>query len=529
MAKKKAAPVGTAVIYARYSSHAQREESIEQQVAEARAYAAANGYTVSRVYSDSAISGRTDQRPDFQRMMRAAEKKEFRYVIAWKSNRMGRDMLNAMINEARLNEMGIRCLYVEEDFDDSAAGRFALRSMMNVNQFYSEAMAEDIRRGLRDNAMNCKITNGHLPYGYKKGPDGRYAIDEPRAAVVREIFARVAGGEPYVDIREDLNARGITTGTGRPWARSSFEKILSNERYRGIYIYDDIRVEGGIPAIVPDALYCKVQEVISARTNVHGQRRGPNGDFLLTGKLHCGECGAFMTGVSGTGGSGQRYYYYACRRQKVEKDCDKIPVPRDQLEQAVASAIRELLTPEFVAWMVDAACSWADQQRQSSEIALLEQELTGVSSSIDNILRAIEQGIFTSSTRARLQELEERRAQLTDRLTAARADLVTLDREDLIAGLLLWRDGDYNSPRFLRRLFDTFIRRVDVFDDRLQVYFSFCGDQAHTTVPLSLSPPGDVLLSSATLHQTLHRRTADGIVLNFGFLFVFAFPLGSRK
>ena len=138
------------IIYARYSSHAQKDASIEQQIRECMAFAKAQGIRIVEVYADRAVSGKTDRRPDFQRMMRDAEKGKFRYVIAWKSNRMGRNMLQAMMNEARLNEMGIRVLYTEEDFDNTAAGRFALRSMMNVNQFYSENMAEDIRRGLND-------------------------------------------------------------------------------------------------------------------------------------------------------------------------------------------------------------------------------------------------------------------------------------------------------------------------------------------------------------------------------------------
>ena len=118
------------VIYARYSSHAQKDASIEQQVEAAQAYAAEQGIPIREVYADRAISGKTDRRPNFQRMMKDAEKGKFQYVIAWKSNRMGRNMLNAMTNEARLQDLGIRVLYTEEDFDDTAAGRFALRSMM---------------------------------------------------------------------------------------------------------------------------------------------------------------------------------------------------------------------------------------------------------------------------------------------------------------------------------------------------------------------------------------------------------------
>lgn len=124
--------------------------------------------------------------------MRDADKGKFQYVIAWKSNRIGRNMLESMINEARLSDMGIRVLYTEEDFDDTAGGRFAARSMMNVNQFYSENMAEDIRRGLRDNAENCKLTNGSIPFGYKKGDDLRYELDPPKES----LFGRYSRGSP---------------------------------------------------------------------------------------------------------------------------------------------------------------------------------------------------------------------------------------------------------------------------------------------------------------------------------------------
>ena len=176
------------VLYSRYSSHNQKDASIEQQVAECTKYAKAIGLNIVESYEDRAISGKTDKRPSFQRMMKDAAKGKFQYVIAWKSNRIGRNMLEAMQNELKLRDLGIRVMYVEEDFDDTAAGRFALRSMMNVNQFYSENMAEDIRRGMRDNAMQCKLTNGHLPFGYKKSVDLKYEIDEPKSEIVREII-----------------------------------------------------------------------------------------------------------------------------------------------------------------------------------------------------------------------------------------------------------------------------------------------------------------------------------------------------
>ena len=126
---------GRAAIYARYSSHNQREASIEQQVKACRELAVRLGLDVVETYEDKAISGKSDRRPSFQRLLRDAEKGYFDCVLAWKSNRMGRNMLQAMTNEARLKDWGVRTFYAEEDFDDTAAGRFALRNMMNVKQF----------------------------------------------------------------------------------------------------------------------------------------------------------------------------------------------------------------------------------------------------------------------------------------------------------------------------------------------------------------------------------------------------------
>ncbi|MBQ9464320.1 MAG: recombinase family protein, partial [Lachnospiraceae bacterium] len=193
--RNKPVPAGPsrAAIYARYSSSAQKDESIEQQIAECEEYAARRGLTVVATYADHAISGRSDRRPEFQRMLRAAERGEFDALVAYKSNRVSRNMLSALSYEEKLSRCGVTVAYCREEFGDNAAGRFALRTMMNVNQFYSENMAEDIRRGMDDNARQCRV-NGPLPLGYKRGPDGRYAIDDETAPVVREIFRRVASG-----------------------------------------------------------------------------------------------------------------------------------------------------------------------------------------------------------------------------------------------------------------------------------------------------------------------------------------------
>lgn len=159
---------------------------------------------------------------------------------------------------------------------------------MNVNQFYSENMAEDITRGLYDNASKC-MANGRQPLGYKRGEDGRVVLDEANAAVVREIFTRVAAGDLFVDIARDLNAQGIKTSKGANWNKGSFQSICQNERYRGIYIYGDVRVADGIPRIVSDDLWYRVQEAMRMKKNPVGTRHRVGAeDYLLTGSCAAG-------------------------------------------------------------------------------------------------------------------------------------------------------------------------------------------------------------------------------------------------
>ena len=531
------------VIYARYSSHAQKDASIEQQVREAQAYAAELGIPIREVYADRAITGKTDRRPNFQKMMKDAEKGKFHYVIAWKSNRMGRNMLQAMINEARLQELGIRVLYTEEDFDDTAAGRFALRSMMNVNQFYSENMAEDIRRGLRDNAQNCKLTNGSLPFGYKKGEDLRYELDPPKDDIVREIFGRVACGEAFVDIANDLNARGIRTVRGNRWGKGSFHAMLVNERYRGIYIYDDIRVEGGIPRIISDELFFKVQEVLKTKKNPQGRHR-VNGDYLLTGKLFCGKCKSPMVGISGTSKTGDLHYYYTCQKKRVEKACSKANVRRDAIEEAVARAIKEYaLQDDVIAWIADSTVAYNRRQEEQSHISILEDELNETKRAIKNIMSAIEQGIITDSTKGRLLELEAEQARLTGQIAAGRADIITISRDDVIAGLEMFRDGDVSDKKYQAKLFDTFLVAVYVYDDDMKIVFSFSGRKNTVSVPLDASlvdgiensAEGKVRIGTLLSHQIRnhlsenwgdfsfdHRNTTDGFQKIFGWRVVFS-------
>ncbi len=397
-----------AVIYARYSSLGQKEESIEQQVEECMKFADANNYEVIEIYSDKAKTGRNDLRPQFLRMMRDAQKGGFKVVIAYKSSRMSRNMFQALSYESKLEGYGVKTLYAKEEFGDNAAGRFALRTMMNVNQFYSENLAEDVRRGMYDNAENCKV-NGPLPLGYRRSTEGLYEIDPASEKVVREIYEMFLAGMPYVRMAEALNSRCILTSRKRKWTKNSFHAILTNTNYIGIYHNSGVSVPGGVPRIISDEVFQAVQDKLKVGREVKG-RKSDGEEFMLTGKLFCGHCNAPMVGISGTSKSGTKHYYYSCNTHRLHKGCEKKNVRRDWIEQRIADlTATHILVDDVIEWIAENAARYQAQIRKEGSAAEQSARLAECRKGIKNIMSAIEQGIITPTTKSRLWSWKRKR------------------------------------------------------------------------------------------------------------------------
>lgn len=464
-----------AVIYARFSSHNQREESIEQQVAECKLFAQQQGLEIVEIYADAAQSGRTENRSQFLRLQRDAKKGKFNNIVAYKSNRIARNMINALNFENDMEKLGIKLFYAKEEFGNNAAGRFALRMMMNVNQFYSENMAEDIRRGMEDNARNCKC-NGLCPFGYRRGDDGKPVPDEKTAPIVQEIFTRVACGDTFSSIAADLNKRGIKTTLGNSWGKGSFNNILHNERYTGVYLYDNIRIDGGLKPLISKELYMSVQKHLSIKKNAQGRHR-ENGDYLLSGKLFCGECGKHMMGTSGTARSGALHYYYACQGKKEKPRCTKKNVRRDDVEQAVARMIRQyILQDDVMEWLADTLINYQKEHSKHGELSLLEEQLKGNKKALANIMQAIEQGIITNTTKERLLELERAQSKINGNIAIIKSEQVEVTREQILGWLDSFREGDISDKHFQKRLFDSFLQAVYLYDDnRIRILFNLYG------------------------------------------------------
>lgn len=240
-----------AAIYARFSSHNQKETSIEDQVAECSEAAARDGYEVAAVYADRGVSGTTDRRPEFLRMVGDARSAAWSRVYVWKLDRFGRDRYDMAVYRRRLKRCGVEVVSAKEPVPDGPAGVLLESILEGAAEYYSKNLGENVRRGLHRRAADGHPC-GQRRYGWRIA-GGRYEVDEGRAAWVREMYRMRAAGAGFAAIAVDLAARGCTTSAGLPMSKSVVSRILRDDAYKGVYRLGDTAVPGGIPAIVGEA------------------------------------------------------------------------------------------------------------------------------------------------------------------------------------------------------------------------------------------------------------------------------------
>lgn len=301
-----------AVIYSRYSSHAQGEQSIEGQLAEGHKYAALHGYTVVHEYIDRAISGRSDNRAAFQQMLRDTGKGAFTVIIVWKVDRFGRNREEIAVNKLRCKRAGVRVEYVAERIPTTPEGVILESVLEGFAEYYSLQLSQNVRRGMAASAEKAQSCGGKIPLGYIVNPASKkYEIDPATAPIVKRMFEEYAAGSTMSEIVKRLNDDGLRTRAGKPFTVNSMRSVIRSERYTGVFLHDGVRVEGGVPAIISRETYERVSEML-AENKKQPAHKWSASDFVLTGKAVCGYCGAGMIGVSGTGKAGARYAYYAC-------------------------------------------------------------------------------------------------------------------------------------------------------------------------------------------------------------------------
>lgn len=468
----------TAAIYARYSSDLQRSESIDAQVRACKYYANRFDLDVVRVFSDAAKSGRsTAGRDQFSAMMEAALSGCFEVVLVHKLSRFSRSGTDTLNNKALLEQAGVELISVTERLDNTPEGKLMLYVITGMNEFYSANLAAETMKGLRENAYRGKHTGGLPPLGYDVDPvTKRLVVNEEEARAVQTIFSMYLAGYGYGDITRVLNANGWRTKRGALFGRNSIHDILINEKYTGVLTYDKIasktpegkmnrrkykkeyiRLEGGCPQLISKEDFERT--AIRLKENQHRPRPKTIENYILSGKLYCGECGHRMCGerhkVRDTA-----YAYYVCNEGKRRKD-HRLSAPKELVEDMVCDVLNKIISNPAAAAAI-ARAAVASYENDSDAVSRLDKEIAECDNGIKNIVKAIASGLDEPELRSEMLRLKQRKAELTViRSTAAQDEKKTLD--EWIAYLSKFCDIKTMPEEDKKALIQTYVERIVLY------------------------------------------------------------------
>lgn len=470
-----------AVVYARYSSAGQKEQSIDGQLAAAYKYAEAKGYQIVHEYIDRAMTGRNDDRNDFQRMLSDTGKHQFSVIIVWKVDRFGRNREEITFNKYRCKKNGVRVEYVAENMPEGPESVILEAVLEGMAEYYSLQLSQNVKRGLLENAKHHKAVSGTPPLGYKLTEDKHFEVDPDTAPLVRVIYEKYAAGETLFEIIRYLNNAGYKTPRGKPFARTSLDKLLKNEKYIGIYKFKDIIYdEDAVPALIDKDLFYKVQDMLEKNKRAPVKNWNYS-DYLLTGKLFCGHCGDPMVGKAGHGKSGRKYDYYICKKN------DKKPVRKEWIEETVLQEVHRILDDDEIFQMI-VDNTWEyylEQDTKEHEREVMLKQIADIEKGIANLSKAVEQGMPFDVVSGRLDELSGQKIALQKAIAELEIQKgFKLTKDHIQFFLEQFRSMDASDRNCEKRLISVFVNAIYVYDDKLKIAFNYSEEGQRNTVSL---------------------------------------------
>lgn len=491
-------PGNEAFVYCRYSSDAQREVSIDQQMEAAREYAKSHDIKIVAFFKDRAKTGTSMERSGLQDMLYQARIKRPAYLLTWKLDRLSREIHDSFAIDAQLLDYGVELITIAEELPADMGMRYAVQGLYAaMAHSFILGHRENVLRGMRDNASHC-LFNGNIILGYKGKPNEKYHVDKATAPVVKKIFKEYAEGKPMQVIANELNAAGVKTARGNVFTVSSLRHILVNRAYLGEYHWgrgdNKMVFPEGMPRLIDDELFEEVQKRLNQ--NKQGGKAAQKkvnpdayiADFWLTGHIFCGECGLkqknqddlrhdnTMQGTSGLSHTGKRYYYYSCKHHRKHKCCLK-DVRKEYVEGYVNFILNEILTDTELRMYIANACYIYYKETEGTSDSYegsLVDSIKDVEKKLQNMIKAIEAGVFNEMTQEAMLRLKKEKQDLEDELDKERIRKQNaLQLDDIIHHI----DRFVRSNMGKRALFDMFIDKVIVFNDKIAVTFHYNDDR----------------------------------------------------
>jgi len=476
------------VIYTRYSSDKQTKQSTAGQLKVCRKFAEDHGYNIVGEYKDEAMTGRNDLRPEFQRMIRDSEKGHFQGVLVYTLDRFSRDKYDNANYKQKLLQNGVRVLSAQENITDDPSGVLIESLLEGMAQYFSMELSRKVRRGMELNADRSQYNGGTIPLGYRI-VDKQYKVDEIGAAIVREIFERFAAGWTYQEMSNDLNKRGITTSRGKAFNKNSFHVILTNKKYIGIHIYDDVERPVKIPQIIDEKLFYQVAAKMELNKKAPGRSRA-KAEYLLTQKMYCGYCHTMMIGHSSNQVStkGVIYNYYRCKDAGGTRPCKKKMVGKDYIEDAIIRECKKLLTEENIRRIAKEVKKISEQEEAYAEIHRLESTLRKKQKELQNqmaSLRACDDEFIRKTIFTDIKSINTEIETAEKQLTVEKAKRIIISEDQIVDRLTKLIDGDIKDLTYRRALIRIFVNRIYLYDDRYTITFN-TGDEPVTITDVLL-------------------------------------------
>ena len=452
-----------AVVYARYSSDSQSEQSIEGQLRVCEDYARTNNILILDTYIDRAMTGTNDNRPSFQRMLIDSKKKEWDYVLVYKFDRFSRNKYETAIHKKTLKDNGVKLMSATEYLPDTPEGIIIESMFEGYAEYYSAELSQKVKRGMKETRLKGNYTGGTLIYGYRKNGK-KVEINEEQAEVIRYIYEQYSIGVFVKDIIDNLTSRGIYN-KGKPFARNTIYNILKNEKYSGVYRYGGEVFDNIYPQIVPTKTFEIVRNKVDK--NKYG-KASTTTVYLLRNKVKCGYCGSSITAESGTSKTGVVRRYYKCIGRKHNNGCKKLMVRQAYLEDFVVNAIISFLkNKKEMNNMIAKLLEYQDKMVEDNyALSLLLKEKNQSETALNNIMKAIEQGVINKTTNKRMKELEEKVEDLDIKIIKERSKLSEKVTEEDI------REYYEKALKYEAKLMIGYlVKEIRLYDDKIEIYF----------------------------------------------------------
>ena len=492
-----------AVVYARFSSDNQRDESIDAQLRAINEYADKNNIKIVNQFIDRAKSATSDKRPEFQNMIKfcEADTTGISMVIVHKLDRFSRDKYDSAMYKQKLKVKGIRVVSVLENLDNSPESLILESVIEGMAQYYSANLAREVAKGQRENGLRAMHNGGDAPLGYDVTNDKRYAINKEEAQAVKIIFDMYINGYSYSNIIDKLNDLGYKTKRGNKFGKNSLHGILSNEKYTGVYVFNKtqrkgingkrnghkqksedeiIKVEGGMPQIIGKDIFIQAQEMMQKRKKAPGSHKAIT-LYLLTGIIKCGECGHAMQGNKRKDKYGNDYISYRCGCRKQKRDCKNKEIKREYLEEFVLTELEEHVLNDNAIPALSKELNERLKTKSNDNHEMLNNlrnKLDKVNKEIENILTAIMSGIMNSMLKDKLDELEQVKLNLDLKINELSIESNSVESVDITEDQIRNMFGRFKEFVLTRNLpeckkfISDYVKEVVVYRDHVEVIFN---------------------------------------------------------